>query len=119
MRKQNLDRLNELRDLFENDEVFKEYTRLLTEASEEISKANPERSPIGTVNGDVYVLLLPYDELTIKNDNWTYVHHGFDMEIHRKSGTVTYMCESYCNRDAQYFVDRMLADKEKAEIKEE
>ena len=115
MRKQDLDRLNELRKRFENDEEYKEYTRLLSEAGGEISKAKPERSPIGRVNGDVYVLLLPYDELTLKNNEWTYVRRGFDMEIRRANGTYTHLCESYCNRDAQYFVDRMLADKEKAE----
>ena len=117
MRKQDLDRLNELRKRFENDNEYKEYEKLLSEAGEEISKAKPERSPIGMVNGDMYVLLLPYDELTLKNNEWTYVHRGFDMEIRRKNGTYTHLCESYCNRDAQYFVDRMLADKEKAERK--
>ena len=36
----------------------------------------------------------------------------------RENGSYTCLCESYCNRDAQYFVDRMLADKEKAEEKD-
>lgn len=119
MKKRDLDRLNELRKRFESDEEYKEYKKLLSEAGEEISKAKPERSPIGMVNGDMYVLLLPYNELTVKSGEWGYVRHGFDMEIRRKNGTYTHLCESYCNRDARYFVDRMLADKEKAEAKEE
>lgn len=55
MRKQDLDRLNELRKRFENDNEYKEYEKLLSEAGEEISKAKPERSPIGMVNGDTFV----------------------------------------------------------------
>ena len=118
MKKQDLDRLNELRKRFESDEEFKEYEKLLSEAWEEIAKTKAERSPIGMVNGDKYVLILPYNELTIKNGEWAYVRRGFDMEILRENGSYTCLCESYCNRDAQYFVDRMLADKEKAEAKE-
>ena len=39
MKKHDLDRLNELRKRFENDNEYKEYERLLSEAGEEISKA--------------------------------------------------------------------------------
>ena len=118
MKKHDLDRLNELRKRFESDEEFKEYEKLLSEAWEEIAKTKAERSPIGMVNGDKYVLILPYNELTVKSGEWGYVRRGFDMEILRENGSYTCLCESYCNRDAQYFVDRMLADKEKAEEKD-
>ena len=119
MKKQDLDRLNELRKRFESDDEYKEYKNLLSEAGEEIAKTKAESSPIGMVNGDMYVLILPYNELTIKNDEWAYVRRGFDMEIRRENGSCTYLCESLCNKDAKYFVDRMLADKEKAERTEE
>lgn len=115
MKNEDINRLNELQKRFSNDEDYKEYEELLHQAWSENKNACAERSLLGEVNGDRYILLLPYDKLDFVNGEWKYKHYGFDMEICRQNGSIIVLCQSLCNHDAKYFVDRMLADKEKAE----
>lgn len=119
MKIEDINRLNELHRRFSNDEDYKEYEELLHQAFVENKDACAERSLLGEVNGDRYILLLPYDRLDLVDDAWRYRHYGFDMEIHKRSGSYISCCQSLCNRDVKYFVDRMLADKEEAEQEEE
>lgn len=115
MKNEDINRLNELYERFSNDEDYKEYEELSHQAWSENKNACAERSLLGEVNGDRYILLLPYDKLDFVGGEWKYKHYGFDMEIRRSNGSIMVLCQSLCNRDAKYFVDRMLADKEKAE----
>lgn len=119
MKNEDINRLNELYKRFSNDEDYKEYEELSHQALVENKDACAERSLLGEVNGDRYILLLPYDKLDLVNGEWRYRHYGFDMEIHKENGSYIACCESLCNRDVKYFVDRMLADKEKAEQEKE
>ena len=115
MKNEDIKRLNELYKRFNNDEDYKEYEELSCQAWSENKNACAERSPLGEVNGDLYILLLPYDRLDFVGGEWKYKHYGFDMEIRRKNGSIIALCQCLCNRDVKYFVDRMLADKEKEE----
>lgn len=115
MKNEDINRLNELYKRFGNDEEYKEFEELSHQAWNENKNACAERSLLGEVNGDRYILLLPYDRLDLVNGEWKYRHCGFDMEIHRQNGSCIACCQSLCDRDVKYFVDRMLADKEKAE----
>jgi len=115
MKNEDINRLNELYKRFSNDEDYKEYADLSHQALVENEDACAERSLLGEVNGDRYILLLPYDKLDLVNGEWRYRHYGFDMVIHKQNGSYIDCCQSLCNRDVKYFVDRMLADKEKAE----
>lgn len=119
MKNEDINRLNELYKRFNNDEDYKEYEELSCQAWSENKNACAERSLLGEVNGDRYILLLPYDRLDLVNGEWRYRHYGFDMEIHTPNGLHICCCQSLCNRDVKYFVDRMLADKEKAEPEEQ
>lgn len=114
MKNEDINRLNELHKRFNNDEDYKEYEELSCQAWSENKNACAERSLLGEVNGDRYILLLPYERLDFDGE-WKYRHYGFDMEIRKQNGSTIALCQSLCNRDAKYFVDRMLADKEKAE----
>lgn len=115
MKNEDINRLNELYKRFNNDEDYKEYEELSHQALVENKNACAERSLLGEVNGDRYILLLPYDKLDLIGDEWRYRHYGFDMEIHKRNGSYISCCQCLCNRDVKYFVDRMLEDKEKAE----
>lgn len=119
MKNEDISRLNELHKRFSNDEDYKEYVELSNQAWSENKNACAERSLLGEVNGDRYILLLPYDRLDLVNGEWKYRHCGFDMEIHRSTGSIIALCQSLCDRDVKYFVDRMIADKEKAEQEKE
>lgn len=114
MKNEDINRLNELHKRFDHDEDYREYEDLLHQAWVENKNACAERSLLGEVNGDKYILLLPYKRLDLVNGEWKYKHYGFDMEIRKSTGSIIALCQSLCGRDVKYFVDRMLADKEKA-----
>ena len=122
MEQKDIDRLNELKEKFNADQEYAEFERLSRMAWSEYNKSceQEERSIMGTVKGAKYYLVLPKKRLDIcQNGGWGYKQYGFDLEIEYPDGRYTCSCMAVCNKDVQYFVDRMLADKTAAEREEE
>ena len=116
MEKKDIDRLNELREIFENDPDYKEYTELVSRALKEQNAVIVERSLMGIVDGAKYYLLLPYEKMSLQNGKWGYEKHGLDMEIRYPDGSFAVTCMSLCKKPAEYFINRMLEGAKKAEM---
>ena len=96
MNQQDLDRLNELHKKIFDSPEYDEYQDLMSSAvDEEVGK--PEKSLIKEVNGNKYYLLLPYDRIEFKGDEWKKVHHGFDARIYRSNGCIVSACLALCD----------------------
>ena len=116
MEQKDIDRLNELRVKFEEDAEYQEYVDLNSQAWKESNNARPKSSLMGSVNGALYYLLLPYTKLEIRDGKWSYTQHGLDMETRYPNGTYAVTCMSLCKKPAEYFINRMLEDAKKAEM---
>lgn len=116
MNAEELNRLNELKAKYDADEEHKEYEELQSKAITELNQAKQEKTLLGEFGDKHYYLLLPYKQLAIENGKWVYKKYGCDMEItDTAERTTTLCCERLCNRDAKYFVDRFLRDREEWE----
>ena len=108
MNQLDLDRLNELhKKLFDSPE-YDEYRDLKSRFIDE-ERGKPERSLIKEVNGDLYYLLLPYDRIEYKGNEWKKVHYGFDVSIDAADGHTISACLALCNygvKDVLEWIDR-------------
>lgn len=115
MKKEDMDRLNELEAKFRKDPEYDTYTKLSHDAWKEYREQKDTKSLMGSVNGNDYYLIYPRRAINLRGGKWLYDDRGPDMEVRKTDGTITWLCESLCNRDVKYFVDRMLKDREKAD----
>ena len=115
MKKEDMDKLNELEAKFRKDPEYETYTKLSHDAWAEYRDQKDTKSLMGSVNGNDYYLIYPRRAINLRDGKWLYDDRGPDMEIHKTDGAITWLCEALCNRDVKYFIDRFLADREKAD----
>lgn len=117
MKKEDLDRLNELEDKFEKDPEYEELSKLHHEAWSEYGNVKRETSFMGSAGDADYYFRLPFDKLDRDRitGKWTYRHYGFDIEVHKDDGSVSFSVEGVMDREAKYFIDKMLEAREKAD----
>lgn len=115
MKQEDMDKLNELEAKFRKDPEYETYTKLAHDAWAEYREQKDEKSLMGSFGGNDYYLIYPRRAINLRNGKWLYDDRGPDMEIHKSGGAITWLCEALCNRDVKYFIDRFLADREKAD----
>lgn len=115
VKKEDMDKLNELESKFRQDPEYEAYTKLAHDAWAEYRDQKDEKSLMGSVDGNDYYLIYPRKAINLRGGKWLYDDRGPDMEIHKADGYITLYCEALCNRDVKFFVDKMLEDREKAD----
>ena len=115
MKQEDMDKLNELESKFRQDPEYDTYTKLSHSAWAEYRDQKDTKSLMGSVNGNDYYLIYPRRAINLRGGKWMYDDRGPDMEVHKADGFISLYCESLCNRDVKYFVDKMLEDREKAD----
>ena len=104
MNQLDLDRLNELEHKIFNSPEYDEYRDLRSRLIDE-ERGKPEKSLIKEVNGDKYYLLLPYDTIEFRKNEWEKVHYGFDARINRANGYTVSACLALCNYEVKDILD--------------
>lgn len=107
MTKEELNRLNELKEKYDADEEFFEYCDLLHKVCTD-DKLTPKSSLMGEYKGTKFYLELPYEKVGISNDGkYVFKQYGFNMIYINEKGCKWDLCQSLCGRDVIYFVDHM------------
>ena len=107
MTQEELNRLNELKEKYDADEEFSEYRDLLSKVCKD-DELTPKSSLMGEYKGTKFYLELPYEKVGIDNNGkYVFKQYGFNMTYINERGWKYDLCESLCNKDVIYFVDRM------------
>ena len=107
MTQEELNRLNELKEKYDADEEFFEYSDLLNKVCID-DAVKPKSSLMGEYKGTKFYLELPYEKVGMSNDGkYVFKQYGFNMTYINEKGWKFDLCESLCKRDVIYFVDRM------------
>lgn len=107
MTQEELNRLNELKEKYDADEEFFEYRDLLSKVYTD-DELTPKSSLMGEYKGTKFYLELPYEKVGMSNDGkYVFKQYGFNMIYINEKGCKWDLCQSLCERDVVYFVDRM------------
>ena len=107
MTQEELNRLNELKEKYDADEEFFEYRDLLSKVYND-DELKPKSSLMGEYKGTKFYLELPYEKVCISNDGkFVFKQYGFNMIYINEKGGKCDLCQSLCERDVIYFINRM------------